>query len=152
MSEQLLYFTIIQCYSTISPLILPFGILSLILALLSSTYTLFYVSENSYEGGGNFFRHIFGSVCAALLIYQITLLGVFSINLFPPGSITFLSIFLTLVYWYYLPQYYARQVTFGVLDQLQNLPLIDQSKINHDEFGYKRPSTIPFNEAKVNEE
>lgn len=33
---QLLYFTIIQCYSTISPLILPFGILSCVFVLIST--------------------------------------------------------------------------------------------------------------------
>lgn len=51
-------------------------------------YTLLYVCENSYEGGGNFFDSLFTRACAALVIYQLTLVGVFSVNLFPPGSLT----------------------------------------------------------------
>jgi len=75
-------FLVVLTYSTISPLILPFGIIYFGLSYLTVKYNIIYVFKQDYEGGGIMWPIMFNHICFGVGLYQITITGVLSINFF----------------------------------------------------------------------
>lgn len=113
----LLIFIIVLTYSSIAPLILPFGALYCALAYATTRYNLIYVYKSSYESGGKIFPSIINRICFGVVLYQVTLGGVFSINLYPIGaSISFFLVLVTLLFWYRLMSHYKKYSLYCPLE------------------------------------
>ncbi|KAL5773956.1 hypothetical protein ACOSP7_011513 [Xanthoceras sorbifolium] len=75
--NDLLTLTIVFCYSCISPLIIPFGVLYFALGWLILRNQALKVYVPSYESYGRLWPHMFKRVVAALILYQILMFGYF---------------------------------------------------------------------------
>jgi hypothetical protein len=113
----LLIFIIVLTYSSIAPLILPFGALYCVLAYSTTRYNLIYVYKSSYESGGSIFPSIINRICFGVLLYQVTLGGVFSLNLYPIGAtICFALVPCTLLFWYRLMSHHKKYSLYCPLE------------------------------------
>ncbi|XP_044478175.1 CSC1-like protein ERD4 [Mangifera indica] len=80
--SDLLILTIVLCYSVIAPLIIPFGVLYFALGWLILRNQALKVYVPSYESYGRIWPHIFKRIVAALLLYQVTMLGYLGVKEF----------------------------------------------------------------------
>lgn len=115
----LLVFTILLTYSTLAPFIMIFGVIYFCMAYVSDKYNIMYVNVPQWEGGGKHWHDVFYRMCAGTMLYQILLIGVFSIYKFVPGVVTsaICACCTVVAMWYirnqfvrscnYLPQRYA---------------------------------------------
>ncbi|KAK4858381.1 hypothetical protein QYF36_015541 [Acer negundo] len=71
----LLVITIVFCYSCISPLIIPFGVLYFALGWLILRNQALNVYVPKYESYGRMWPHIFLRIVAALILFQVTMFG-----------------------------------------------------------------------------
>ncbi|KGN49436.1 CSC1-like protein ERD4 [Cucumis sativus] len=78
----LLIFTIVLCYSIITPLIVPFGVIYFGLGWLILRNQVLKVYVPSYETYGRIWPHIFNRIIASLLLYQLTMFGFFGVKKF----------------------------------------------------------------------
>ncbi|XP_057428777.1 CSC1-like protein ERD4 [Lotus japonicus] len=78
----MLIVTIVLCYSIIAPLIIPFGVLYFGLGWLILRNQALKVYVPSYESYGRMWPHINNRILAALILYQITMLGYFGVQQF----------------------------------------------------------------------
>ncbi|KAA0052513.1 CSC1-like protein ERD4 [Cucumis melo var. makuwa] len=78
----LLIFTIVLCYSIITPLIVPFGVIYFGLGWLILRNQALKVYVPSYETYGRIWPHIFNRIVASLLLYQLTMFGFFGVKKF----------------------------------------------------------------------
>lgn len=75
--SDMLIVTIVFCYSCIAPLIIPFGVVYFALGWLVLRNQALKVYVPAYESYGRMWPHMFLRLVAALLLYQITMLGYF---------------------------------------------------------------------------
>jgi len=75
-----LIFTICFCYSTIAPLILPFGLLYFSLNYIIKKYKLLYVHELPFETYGRFFPKVADFMFTGMIIGQVALMGVIGLK------------------------------------------------------------------------
>jgi len=104
--HHLLIFTLVMVYSTLSPFILPFGLIYFVIAMMCSFYNILYVYKTEYEGGGNFWPALVNRIMLGLVIYQLTMIGVFSSMEFFPGGFVFGLVGLTGIFWYWLDKHF----------------------------------------------
>ncbi|OMO65813.1 hypothetical protein COLO4_31003 [Corchorus olitorius] len=80
--NDMLIVTIVLCYSIIAPVIIPFGVLYFALGWLILRNQALKVYVPSYESYGKMWPHMFKRIIAALLLYQLTMLGYFGVSQF----------------------------------------------------------------------
>ncbi len=73
----LLIITIVLCYSVIAPIILPFGVLYFAFGWLILRNQALKVYVPAYESNGKMWPHINIRIIAALILFQLTMLGYF---------------------------------------------------------------------------
>lgn len=78
--KQLVVFVICLTYSTISPLILPIAVVYYSLAYLVYRHQILYVYMPKSESGGVAWPSVFNRIMFGLFIYQLTLIGLFSLK------------------------------------------------------------------------
>ena len=125
-TTQILLFVIVTTYSIISPLILPFGLVHFAISYIILKYCLLYVYEMPWESGGKLWPLLFDQMMFGLIIQQVTLVGVFSIQYFALGAIVgAISIFPTIAFWIWMHKRFDQPALYGTLDdQLEtNVPL-----------------------------
>ncbi|KAF2070176.1 hypothetical protein CYY_008503 [Polysphondylium violaceum] len=108
-ARELLIFVITLSYSTLSPLIIPFGLLYFLIDYFVSKYNHIYSFCPKYQSGGILWPLVFNRLCVGLVIYQITAIGIFILKQFIPGIIISLPLpFITLFYWWRTVRRYKR--------------------------------------------
>ena len=117
-------FVMIIVYSTLAPFMLPFGLLYFGIAYWFSKYLIVYVHRPT-RGGGEAWPVIFNSCVIGLLIYQLTMIGIFTLYHFPAGGSVIVLPLLTLVFWYYTNQKFAAWAKYGALSDMpaRNIPM-----------------------------
>ncbi|PIN03087.1 hypothetical protein CDL12_24399 [Handroanthus impetiginosus] len=80
--NDMLIFTVVLCYSVIAPLIIPFGVVYFGLGWLVLRNQVLKVYVPSYESYGRIWPHIYIRIIASLILYQVTMVGYFSIKKF----------------------------------------------------------------------
>ncbi|XP_010245168.1 PREDICTED: CSC1-like protein ERD4 [Nelumbo nucifera] len=80
--SDMLIIIIVLCYSVIAPIIIPFGVLYFGLGWLILRNQALKVYVPSYESYGRMWPHVHSRILAALIIYQITMLGYFAVKKF----------------------------------------------------------------------
>ncbi|KAL0092793.1 hypothetical protein J3Q64DRAFT_1672896 [Phycomyces blakesleeanus] len=78
----LLIFIIVLVYSTISPLILVFGTIYFCITYFVYKYRFLYVHFTPYESSGKLWVMVFPRVIIGLLLFQLTVLGIFILKKF----------------------------------------------------------------------
>jgi len=101
LAKQLLDFTIVLVYSTISPIITLCGVLYFALAYVGCKYNLVFVNKTEYEGV-RMTRPAINIMTIALIIYHLTTLGALGLKGFPPAAGIVALPILTLVFRWYL--------------------------------------------------
>eukprot|EP01132_Coremiostelium_polycephalum_P007400 gene7400-9095_t len=100
-ARELLILVITVSYSTLSPFIIPFGMLYFLIDYFVSKYNHIYSFCPKYQSGGIIWPLVFNRICVGLAIYQITAVGTFVLKTFIPGIIISLPLpFVTLFFWY----------------------------------------------------
>ncbi|KAG0232726.1 hypothetical protein BGW41_001737 [Actinomortierella wolfii] len=79
-SSHLFLLTVALLYSVMAPLALVFGVIYFSLSCLVYKYQLMYVFRTKVETGGRLFRVVYNRVLAALLLFQIVMIGVVNIK------------------------------------------------------------------------
>ncbi|EFJ15037.1 hypothetical protein SELMODRAFT_156268 [Selaginella moellendorffii] len=82
-------------YAVLAPLLLPFLLIYLVFGYIVYRNQVLFVYEPSYETSGQFWPHVHSSVIFALVLMQITFIGVFGVKQKPNASI--LTIFLPFI-------------------------------------------------------
>ena len=116
LAKDLIIGMIANVYSSLSPLILPFGLLYFCVSLVITHYNYTYVYKQKYEGGGHLWIPLFHRMMFGLLLYQLTILGVLSLKVKSAGLLI-IPIAGTILYWYYCTQQMEKQFHFGALDE-----------------------------------
>uniref|UniRef100_A0A1D1Y244 Putative membrane protein C2G11.09 n=1 Tax=Anthurium amnicola TaxID=1678845 RepID=A0A1D1Y244_9ARAE len=80
--NDMLIITIVLCYSVIAPLIIPFGVLYFGIGWLVMRNQALKVYIPAYETYGRMWPHMHTRIIAALILYQITMIGYFGIKEF----------------------------------------------------------------------
>lgn len=83
--NDMLIVTIVLCYSVIAPLIIPFGVVYFGLGWLVLRNQALKVYVPSYESYGRMWPHIHARILASLVVYQLTMIGFFSVKKFYYG-------------------------------------------------------------------
>ncbi|XP_050368723.1 CSC1-like protein ERD4 isoform X2 [Argentina anserina] len=78
----MLIVTIVLCYSVIAPLILPFGVLYFGIGWLILRNQALKVYCPAYESNGRFWPHMQLRILAALILYQVTMVGFLGVKKF----------------------------------------------------------------------
>jgi len=99
----LLVFMISLAYATISPLILAFAAIYFGYGALSNLYMVLYVCVPDYESGGLFWPMVFSRCVVAIIIAQLTIIGLFGIKLAPTqASLSAVLPFMSLLFYNYI--------------------------------------------------
>ncbi|KAF7724943.1 hypothetical protein EC973_000524 [Apophysomyces ossiformis] len=75
--QLLIVFVIVFEYSTISPIILPFGTLYFCITYVVYKYQLLYVYFRQYENSGALWTMAFPRIIAGMIVFQLTMAGLF---------------------------------------------------------------------------
>lgn len=87
-------------YSTLNPLITPFGCIYYGLAYITGRYNIVYVYTPDRQGEGAMFPSIFTRLVWSLIVYQVTLAGVLGLALFPAAASIAVLVVVSLVFWW----------------------------------------------------
>ncbi|EFA76810.1 hypothetical protein PPL_09562 [Heterostelium album PN500] len=108
-ARELLILVITLSYSTLSPFILPFGLMYFLIDFYVSKYNHIYSFCPKYQSGGTIWPLVFNRLCVGLIIYQLTAVGIFLLKAFIPGIIiSFPLPFITLFVWWITVQDYKK--------------------------------------------
>jgi len=116
MGNHMLIFLIILVFGVIAPLILLFGFAYFIVAYLVDYHNLYYVYRQKWEGHGNMWPALFGEICIALAIFQLTLIGVISLVGFWPSVFLIPLPFITLAFYIQVNRRYFTRQHYSSLD------------------------------------
>ncbi|KAI8389299.1 hypothetical protein BD560DRAFT_381206 [Blakeslea trispora] len=106
-------FVVVLVYSTISPLILVFGVIYFAMSYLVCKYQLLYVYFHSYEVAGRMWPLVFTRIIIGLLIFELTSAGLFTLNKsYPMAALCLPLIIMTIAYKFMMDKAYQRSTQF----------------------------------------
>ncbi|KAG1581112.1 hypothetical protein G6F48_010019 [Rhizopus delemar] len=112
-------FVVVLVYSTISPLILVFGVIYFALTYLVCKYQLLYVYFHSYEVAGRMWPMVFSRIIIALIIFELTSAGLFTLNKsFTLSALCVPLLIMTVVYKVVMDKAYQKSTQFLPLQLL----------------------------------
>jgi len=134
-AREMLVFTIGLTYSSIAPLILPFVMVYFGFSFFTSRYNWVYVIDAPYEGV-RMTRLAIDRIFAAIILYQLTTMGVLGLGLFPFAPGILIATVGVVVFRFYLNGRYRPPSRYLALE---NCP--DQPEITSKE-AYERRYTL----------
>lgn len=112
-SVHLFALTVTLLYSVISPLILLFAAVYFSLSSLVYKYQLMYVFRTKVETGGRLFRVVYNRILAALLLFQIVMIGVLNLKTAHRQSLAIIPLpVLTILFKIFLARHYDPKIDF----------------------------------------
>ncbi|KAI8355079.1 hypothetical protein EDC96DRAFT_554205 [Choanephora cucurbitarum] len=106
-------FVVVLVYSTISPLILVFGVIYFAMSYLVYKYQLLYVYFHSYEVAGRMWPLVFTRIIIGLLIFELTSAGLFTLNKsYPMAALCLPLVIMTIAYKFMMDRAYQRSTQF----------------------------------------
>eukprot|EP00028_Trichosphaerium_sp_Am-I-7-wt_P001997 CAMPEP_0168534012 /NCGR_PEP_ID=MMETSP0405-20121227/17548_1 /TAXON_ID=498012 /ORGANISM="Trichosphaerium sp, Strain Am-I-7 wt" /LENGTH=621 /DNA_ID=CAMNT_0008560441 /DNA_START=445 /DNA_END=2310 /DNA_ORIENTATION=+ len=145
-SRHMLILLIVISYSTMAPLILPFGGMYFLFAYLESLYNTIYVRKAEYEGGGVHWFYFFRYLMVGLILYHLTIAGILFISFVEGGAIAVLSLIpITLAFWVITERKYWSVSKHGTV---AHYPRTRPPSVDLDEFAkkYVQPDWCDFKE------
>lgn len=145
----MLIITIVLCYCVIAPVIIPFGVVYFGLGWLILRNQALKVYIPSYESYGRMWPHLHTRILAALLLYQVTMLGYFGVKtfrytplLFPLPIMSLIFAFVCRKKFYRFFQCTALEVACHGLEEHPNMEHVFRSfvppSLASDKFDYER--------------
>ncbi|KAI3709994.1 hypothetical protein L2E82_39767 [Cichorium intybus] len=132
--NDMLILTIVLCYSVIAPLILPFGAVYFGLGWLVFRNQVLNVYVPSYESYGRMWPHMHVRIVAALLLFQLTMVGYFGVKqfyytpiIFPLPIISLIFAFICSKKFYKFFEATALEVASRELKETPNMDLVYRS-------------------------
>uniref|UniRef100_A0A6B2KZV8 CSC1/OSCA1-like 7TM region domain-containing protein n=1 Tax=Arcella intermedia TaxID=1963864 RepID=A0A6B2KZV8_9EUKA len=122
----ILFFLVILTYSSIAPLMIPFGLIYFGIAYFVHIHNMVFVTKQSFEGFGNLWPTVFSQACFVLGMYQTILMTLLSMNGFYWSFLLSPSIFITYTYWNYLNKNLFFLCDHGPLDLPTDEPIDPQ--------------------------
>jgi len=153
LTMDLLVFLIVTFYSTIYPLILPFGLIYFIFAYLSTKYNLLYVYEIPWESGANLWPNLFSRMMVGVMIYQLVLVGLFAIFLNIAGAVVCGVLFLaTILFTQITHKIYDHRFEYGSLDDTYKSDVVNEvvqlRKVDKQLVDYDHPITYNWEDPE----
>ncbi|XP_011270632.1 hypothetical protein, variant [Capsaspora owczarzaki ATCC 30864] len=152
----LLYVLVVLVFCTISPLVVLFGICVFWLGLFVSKYSVMYVNSRRFETGGSFFPVVFNRMATCLTVYQLTMVGLFSLKESPGPAVAMIPlIILSFIFYVWVNDTYhypARNIPLRLaaketIDTLEDTDMVVQTAAMTFGFmkkaGSKISNTIP---------
>lgn len=115
-AEELLVFTLTLCYSLMAPLITIFGFAYFCLVFLINRYNLIYVNEQRWQGGGTMWSIVYHLFMAAILLFQLIMLGILGLSQYGGGLTLVVLPFITAVLWFWIHKHWGHTTTWGPLE------------------------------------
>jgi hypothetical protein len=141
MSRHCLIFLITMCYSSIVPLIIPFGFLYFCVVIFVNSHDLIYVHRQDYDGLGALYPVISNTILFCIVLYQVIVGGIFLIKFFYEGvilvAITFIG---TCFYWHYLNKRFTMPSRYGLGDDAVNDIGLE---LDEESYDYLHPARYP---------
>ena len=137
-----LVFIIITSFSTLNPLVLPFGVMYYGCSYIISKYNLCYVYTPQFESNGNIFPIIFNRLCFSLIVYQLLLIGVLTTVGFTYAPFILILVIFQILFWKLTREQLEKVCEFGSLNNglghhsNEAMAVLDVSQ-------YKSPSLKP---------
>lgn len=126
----MLIVTIVLCYSVIAPIIIPFGVVYFGLGWLILRNQALKVYVPAYESYGRMWPHMHKRILAALIIYQLTMLGYFGVKQFIYAPLILPAIILSLIFGYVCSKKFYRSFCDTALEvacrDLKEIPHMEQ--------------------------
>ncbi|KAK9088455.1 hypothetical protein Scep_027537 [Stephania cephalantha] len=116
--NDMLIITIVLCYSIIAPIIIPFGVTYFGLGWLILRNQALKVYVPSYESYGRMWPHMHTRIVAALVIYQITMLGYFGAKKFVYAAFLVPLPILSIIFAYICSKKFYRSFSHDALEVL----------------------------------
>jgi len=125
-AKNLLIFTIAIAYSVMNPIILIPAVIYFGLALFIHSYNLKYVYIQEYEAGGTLWPSVFRRILAALIIFQLLMIGVFNLKRIPGATSILFQVLFTLYFARRCEHIFKKKSLYGVLDD-EREPLLPEN-------------------------
>lgn len=116
MSIDCLIFLLCTVYSTMNPLILPFGLIYFGLAYITNRYQLIYLWKPDPPTEGNFWPSVWTRLNWTLVVYQAALGGILGLALFPAAASLFAAAIIQLFFWWWTDRMFHQVGKFGTCD------------------------------------
>merc|ERR1711916_17918 len=110
-----LVFVIITTYSTMNPLILPFGLIYYGLCYLTARHNLIYVYKPQHVSEGDMFPSIFTRLMWGLILYQLVMAAVLGLSQFIAAVAIFVLLVLTFLFWLWTDRQMHQRSKYGVV-------------------------------------
>jgi hypothetical protein len=142
MSRHCLIFLITMCYSSIVPLIIPFGLLYFCVVIFVNSVDLIYVNRQDYDGLGVLFPTISNTILFCVVLYQVIILGIFLIKFFYEGAaLVAVAFIVTCFFWHYLNKRFALPTRYGLADDAVNQDA--GLELDEESLDYLHPARYP---------
>jgi len=150
--RELLVFTIALTYCSMTPFMLPFAAFYFAIAYLVAKYNVLNVYPTHHEGM-RMTSVVMDRVIVAVLLYQVIMLGVFSLKFFFPGTGVLVAIAITLWIWYYLNRVTYKPLKHVALFDLSKKKLNTRNQKHMDLVAktYKHPALKPLKKPEAAE-
>lgn len=114
MARDLLVFLITMVYSTLTPYIAPISLIYFMVAQCSGVYNCLYVYERKYEGFAlHLWPALFRRAVFGVFLYEMVVMGILTLKQTPWASLMLPLMFLTILFWNFVPQLFAHMFTQG---------------------------------------
>ncbi|KAF9189862.1 hypothetical protein BGZ51_009231 [Haplosporangium sp. Z 767] len=112
-SAHMFLLTVTLLYSVVAPLVLFFAVVYFSLASLVYKYQLMYVFRTKIETGGRLFRVVYNRLLAALILFQIVMIGVLNLKKAHKHSVAVLPLpLITILFKLFLARHYDPKIDY----------------------------------------
>ncbi|KAI4303694.1 hypothetical protein MLD38_039294 [Melastoma candidum] len=126
----MLIVTIVLCYSVIAPMIIPFGVVYFGLGWLILRNQALKVYVPAYESYGRMWPHMHTRILAALILYQVTMLGYFGVKKFFYAPFLIPAVILSFIFGYVCSKKFYRFFSSASLEvashELKETPQLER--------------------------
>jgi len=120
-ARELLIFTMALTYSSISPFMLPVATIYFAFAYLTMKYNFVFVYNPPYQGI-HMTQVTIDQTTMGIFIYQLTMMGIFGLKLFPFGGSVIILVILTFFFRWYIQRVCAKPSKFLPLSKCPKSP------------------------------
>jgi len=141
-ARELLVFAIGLCYSTMSPIILPFTMIYFALSYFVAKHNFIFVFNPRYDGI-RMTHAVIDRIFIAIILYQLIILGVFTLSRFTGGVAVALAVTLTIGFrWWLGKKFYVSSKFLAMEDCVSNKE--EAKYMKFDSSVFLDPSLIPL--------
>jgi hypothetical protein len=110
-----LVFILVSCYSTINPLIVPFGCIYYGLAYITERHNIFFVYPFTQPLEARYFPSVFTRLVWSLIVFQLAVAGILGLREFPAAVAIFVLFIATLLFWFWSDKQLHTYFKYGIL-------------------------------------